>query len=530
MVDILSFISFLWLIRTLKAVLFWVYIWQLKEYHIGRFIDHFRTKKGKKILLNYLLLFKFFLFVLIFFNFNIAAYLLVATYIAEVILFIGRGYKGPVFTFKAMVLSFVCFTVVILFWLFSYKLGNSNFIISLISFDILAPVIFTAIILLFEPIAVAMRSNTIERATQKMLKHKDLKVIAITGSYGKTTTKEFLATILSSKFNVLHTKDHKNSEMGVSQTILNDLDEKHEVFIVEMGAYVKGGIKLLCDMVKPEIGMVTGVNEQHLATFGSMENLLSAEGGYELLESLKKEGLLVVNGDNKYCVDLYKKAHINKKIYSVNNDKVDSDVFAKEITVEEHSLDFMVMTKEKETAHVNMHVLGKQNIQNLLGAILIAMELGMSLEEVSKASKNIKEVQAGITFKKGIHSLNIIDSSYSSNPDGVIADLDYLNIFKGKKIVVMPCLIELGDKATDIHIKIGKKISEVCDMAIITTRDKFKELKDEAVKNGMNADKVIFCENASEIFQLVTTSFRNNDTVLLEGRVPKDLLRLLIGK
>jgi len=428
----------------------------------------------------------------------------------------------------------------------------------LLIFDILVPIIASLVILLIQPIFVYFRINILKKATEKMDGFKNLTVIGVTGSYGKTSTKEFLTTILFSKFKVLSTKDHKNSEIGIAETILKELNKEHQIFIVEMGAYNKGGINLLCDITKPSIGIVTGVNEQHLSTFGSMENLLSAEGGVELLSSLPKDGLLVVNGDNKYCMNLYRNGFghlynsfarsedknkilssslprnyknlektLRKKIYSLKNDKVDSDIWAEEISVLERSLDFMTMNKEKEAMHFNVKVLGKQNIQNLLGAILVARELGMSLEEISLAVKNIKPEQAGITLKIGVHSINIIDSSYSSNPDGVMADLDYLNIFNGKKVVVMPCLIELGKKSSEVHQQIGKKIAEVCDMAIITTKDKFEEIKNSAMQNGLAGDKIILCERPKEIFHLITASCKAGDAVLLEGGRPKELIKLL---
>ena len=148
-------------------------------------------------------------------------------------------------------------------------------------------------------------------------------------------------------------------------------------------------------------------------------------------------------------------------------------------------ISFIAIDKNKEMAHFKVKVLGKQNVQNLLGAILIAKELGMSFGEISEACKNISQEQAGMVLKQGKHGIDIIDSSYSANPDGVFADLDYFSIFKGKKVIVMPCLIELGEKSSEIHEKIGRKIAEICDLAIITSKDKFKELKKGAMEAGM---------------------------------------------
>lgn len=531
MIFLLNIISFFWLVRTLKAVLFWIYLWQLKEYHIERFIDHFRTYKGKKIFLNVLYLVKFLLLTLLLINyafFNVVFYILLTIYIAESFNFLMRKPKWPTWTVKTILLFLVSLALVFLFLVKAYLLENIiPFTLSLLLFDIFTFAIASFVVLLFQPLFAMARNIILRKAKNKISQHKNLTVIGITGSYGKTSTKEFLATILSSKFKILSTKDHKNSEMGIAKTILEELKTEHQIFIVEMGAYSKGGIKLLCDMARPSIGMVTGVNEQHLSTFGTMENLLSAEGGQELLNSLPKDGLLVVNGDNKYCMDLYKKANIYKKVYSLKNDKVDSDVWAEEISVLEHSLDFMAMTRDKEVTHINVDILGKQSIQNLLGAVLIAKELGMSLEEISKAAAHIKQEQAGITLKKGIHGIKIIDSSYSSNPDGVIADLEYLNVFKEKKVVIMPCLIELGKKSSEVHYHIGKKIAEVCNLAIITTKDKFEEVKKGAVENSMDAKNIIFCEKAKEILHIITTFCKEDDAVLLEGGRPVELIKLI---
>ena len=149
--------------------------------------------------------------------------------------------------------------------------------------------------------------------------------------------------------------------------------------------------------------------------------------------------------------------------------------------------------------------------------------------------RSIKQEQAGMVLRQGKHGLNIIDSSYSANPTGVMADLDYLSIFAGKRVVVMPSLIELGKKSSEIHEKIGQKIAEVCDLAIITSKDKFKEIEkgfnqDILRRSQANAAKCLLCDNPRDIFSAITAFCKSGDAVLLEGRVPKELLNLLIEK
>ncbi|KKP31250.1 MAG: hypothetical protein A2360_04685 [Candidatus Staskawiczbacteria bacterium RIFOXYB1_FULL_32_11] len=532
----LKLLLFFWILISVKQILFWIYLWQLKEYHIGRFLDHFSTEKGKSLILNPLQDVKIILLAMAVFSSSLYfLYILLVIYFVQVILILkqilAKTIKKPKFTKKALFLTLICFV----FYGLILLLTENPIVI--LFFDILTPIVVTLIILSFQPIVVFARNRILKEAREIINQRKDLLVIGITGSFGKTTTKEFLNTILSSKFNVLCTKEHRNSEMGIVETILKDLRPEHKIFIVEMGAYKKGGIKMLSNIVAPKIGIVTGVTVQHLSLFGSLENLLSAEGGRELVDALPENGFIVLNGENKYCLDLYKKIDITKKIYTEEGNKIESDIYAKEIEVSKDGLSFLAIAKDKHAMHFNVNVLGRHNLQNLLGAILVAKEVGMSLEEISKACENIRPEQAGIVAKKGTHNINIIDSSYSSNPDGAVADLNCLNLFEGnptslklrgaRKVVVMPCLIELGTRSAQEHFKIGKKIAEVCDLAIITTKDKFEDIKKGAIENGMKTENIIFIENPQEIFHKITTFCKEGDSVLLEGRVSDKLIKLL---
>jgi UDP-N-acetylmuramoyl-tripeptide--D-alanyl-D-alanine ligase len=206
---------------------------------------------------------------------------------------------------------------------------------------------------------------------------------------------------------------------------------------------------------------------------------------------------------------------------------MDSDIWSESITIKKDRIIFLSVNKAGEMMHFEAKVSGGQNVQNLLGAILVAKELGMTFDEISEACKNITPEQAGITLIKGKHGLEIIDSSYSSNPDGVFADLDYFSIFENKKVIVMPCLIELGEKSSQIHEKIGRKIGEVCDLLIVTSKDKFAEFKKGAMASGMTEKNILLCDKAQDIYSAVTLFCTAEDAVLLEGRVPSELIKLL---
>jgi len=356
----------------------------------------------------------------------------------------------------------------------------------------------------------------LKKARERRKQFKNLIVIGITGSYGKTTTKEFLAHILREKFHVLKTPEHTNSEIGISNTILRSLTDVHDVFVCEMGAYNKGGITLLADIAQPKIGIVTGVNQQHLATFGSMKNLLSAEGGEELVAALPKNGTAIFNGNSKYIDELYKKTKGEKKLVKVpQNIRTYKDY----ITFKVNKTSFTV------------HVLGAHNAENILLAVEAARELGMSLPEIAKALKTAPTEISTMQLKKGVNGLSIIDSTYSANPNGVIADLEYLKVWKGKRVIVMPCLIELGKASKEVHKKIGEKIAEVCDLAIITTKEHFKDIKQGAGLPAGEAGKteVVFMEHPQEIFEKIKGFNGKEDVILLESRIPKELIDLLVN-
>jgi len=574
-------LSFLWFIRTTKVILFYLYLWQLKEYRISRFLDHFQTEKGKKLLFNKIILLKFLLVFILLSSFisgffeNVpelltkSSFLLLYISIIFGILFLlytgeslkalkdffGKKLKTPILTKKTLCLIIAGISTEILFlfilfqgMIYIYQMngiyvypkvitGDSFYPFGLLAFDILTPIIVSVIILFFQPLAVLGKNQIIKKAIRKREQFKNLLVIGITGSYGKTSTKEFLATILSEKFNILKTQEHQNTEIGVSQCILNDLKPEHEIFICEMGAYKRGEIKLLGDITKPKIGILTGINEQHLATFGSQENIIKAK--YELIESLPEDGLAIFNGDNSYCLELYQRTMIKKRIYSLQSSSLGKtpDIWAHNVKTEKDFIAFEAFSNN-ESADFKVNVLGAQNVLNILGAVAVAKELEMSLEEIARACRKIEPGQSGMQLKKGINGFNIIDATYSANPDGVIAHLEYLKIWPAqrdeplfdlryrsvKKVIIMPCLIELGKASKEVHKRIGQKIGEVCDLAIITTRERFEDIKGGAIKK----ENILFIENSKEILEKIKIFCKPEDVVLLESRVPPGLLRKLV--
>jgi UDP-N-acetylmuramoyl-tripeptide--D-alanyl-D-alanine ligase len=373
---------------------------------------------------------------------------------------------------------------------------------------LLAPLTTTFLVTLFKIPTFFIKRAIFQKAKGKIVRTKKLIVIGITGSYGKSSTKEFLAQILAKKFKVMRTPENVNSEIGVAKFILNNLShrknqyidlrsqyiEKSEVFIVEMGAYKIGEIKRICEIVKPKIGILTGINEQHLGLFGSLENIKKAK--FELIESLPPNGLAVFNGENKYVAEMAGKWEGKKIIYTTKY--------------------------EMNTKIRNYEKFPKHYLLNLAGAIEVAKYLGMVDEEIEKAIREIDFTAKTFKIYTGKNKVLIIDDTYSANPDGVLAALDYLGSrLESTKIVIMPCLIELGEAASAVHQKIGRKIKDISDFAIIITPDYFRDIKKEA------GDKALLMKNSGRIGDFLKNKLNSNTVILLEGRIPQNIIDIV---
>jgi len=498
-------------LRQIKNFLFWTYLWQLKNYHIGRFLAHFSTYKGKKLIYNPLL--KTILLIGLFLNSTISLFLLILIYLIEFSDLFRKKIILPQKTSKTLFLSFLILFSFSLFLIFIFNFDLLTLTISIILFDILTPLIVSLIILLFQPITVILRNRIINKAIKKRKSLENLLVIGITGSYGKSSTKEFLKTILSKEFDVIATEKNENSEMGISRCILNNLKEENEIFICEMGAYNRGGIKLLSKIALPKIGILTGINNQHLATFGSQENIIKTK--FELIDSLPLEGLAVLNWDNQHIKDNFK-SDISSIKYSAIEE---SDIYATEIMEDEEGISFKINSKKGESYSLKTKIKGIQNVSNLLACVSVAKKLGMTFEEIGERIGTINNSKI-----KKVKNFDIIESTYSSNFNGIMAHLEEIKKWKGDKIIVMPCLIELGSEAKNTHYEIGRKIGEICDLAIITSKDYEKELK-----KGFNFSKkdntLLFMENGIEIYKEVFSRSKNDSVILLESRVPNSLIK-----
>ena len=398
-----------------------------------------------------------------------------------------------------------------------YRLFLVLLVFSLLLSDINALVVF-----IFSPLTRRVKKRVYDLAFKKRIAMKGLKVVGITGSYGKTTTKEFLNTILSEKFKVLATEGNVNTEIGVAQTLIQKVKHDHEILVLEMGAYRKGEIRTICEFVRPDIGILTGINEQHVGLFGSLERTMEAK--FELIESLPSTGLAIFNGDNEYCLQLAEGVQTPKELYSIEESM---DVWVSEIEVKKDEVRFNLHVGD-EVRSVRSHITGRHNIQNVLACVSAALELGMTLDEVvvgiGKLSMPVKTMQV---FQKGDYVL--IDDTYNTNTDGIKSVLQFMH--EGYedyvKIVVFPGILELGKHSQEIHVTMGTEIAKQADYFIISHTDFAKPLMRGARLGEMDGSHMFVLTNSTQVLGKIS-SIEGKKVVLFESRGMENVLKKLM--
>ena len=348
------------------------------------------------------------------------------------------------------------------------------------------------------------------------LKQLNIPVVGITGSYGKTSTKNIVNEILNVKFNSFATPKSFNTPYGLMNSINNYLDKFNDIFIAEMGAFKIGEIKQNCNLVHPKYGIITCIGDAHLETFGSKENIM--KGKFELIESLPPDGLAILNIDDEYQVKYQIKNKVNVKWIGIDNK--DADLYATNIKLSNKGTSFDCIFKGDENKYrFQTKLLGTHNIYNILCGIMLGHELGLKIEELQRGVSNIKTIEHRLELKK-YGNINIIDDAYNSNPVGSKRALEVLNLMDGKKIIVTPGMIELGSKQYELNKQFGGYISEVCDYVILIGESQTKPIYKGLIEKQYDKDKIFILNDVRDAFPLMNKLASGNTYVLLENDLP----------
>lgn len=362
----------------------------------------------------------------------------------------------------------------------------------------------------------AMISNYYINDAKKMLsERKDLKVIGVTGSYGKTSMKFYLQTLLQGKYSVLVTPGNFNTPLGVTITVRNYLKPTHEIFICEMGARRVGEIKEVCDIAKPDLGIITSVGPQHLETFFSMENIQKTK--FELADAVKDKGMIFLNGDNDYIQEKAKDYKDKTFYYST---KEGEGYCAKDVVVSQFGTEFTVVTPSLEEERFNMKLIGAHNVINVVGAIAVANSLGMSLKELKIPVRRIQPVEHRMQMRE--HGLvTIIDDAYNSNPVGSKAAVETLAMFEGIRILITPGMVELGDKEEEYNYKFGGYAAACCDYVLLVGKKHTEPIKRGLLDTGFPEDKCQVYEKLEDAMSYAySIKGQGHKYILLENDLP----------
>lgn len=353
-------------------------------------------------------------------------------------------------------------------------------------------------------------------AIKKLTNMSSMKKIGITGSYGKTSSKNIITDILNVRFNATPSPKNFNTTYGLITTVNNHIDKFTDIFVAEMGAFKKGEIKELCDLVKPEFGVLTTIGVAHLESFGSRENI--QQGKFELIESLPASGVGILNMDDPYQVSYNLKN--NCKIVWIAIDNQDADIIAKNIKITPSGTKFDILFKgDKEKYPFETKLLGTPNIYNILAGIALGREFGLKVSELQAGVRKVSSVEHRLELRK-MHDMTIIDDAYNSNPVGSKMALDVLGLMPGKKIVVTPGMIDLGKEEYHYNKEFGKYIAAVADEVILVGSEKTKPIFDGLIEKKYDKKHIHIVNDVKIAFKLLNELKGRETYVLIENDLP----------
>lgn len=332
----------------------------------------------------------------------------------------------------------------------------------------------------------------------------NITLIGITGSVGKTSTKDIITSVLKEKYNVLKTEGNLNNEIGLPKTLLN-LDSTKEIGIIEMGMDKKGEIDYLTNLTNPDIAVITNIGMSHIMNFENREGIFNAK--MEIVNGFKDKGLLIVNGDDKFLSTLKGQKH-NYELLTYGF-KEDNDIYCKTYKIEETSSNFTCIYKNKEY-NFEIKSIAKHNIGNALIAILLGFKFNLTKEEIQKGLLNLELSQNRLDIFE-TKNYRIINDTYNSSYDSVMSALEVLSNFKTRKVAILGDILELGNYSEKIHRQIGQNIK--CNL-LITIGKEAQFISEEAQKKSIETRRFLTKE---EFYEKKSTILKKGDTILVKA-------------
>lgn len=380
------------------------------------------------------------------------------------------------------------------------------------------------------PVEGMINQHYINDAKKKLRSVPDLTVIGVTGSYGKTSVKYYLDTLLKEHFEVLITPESYNTPMGVVKTIRSSLKPSHQIFICEMGARHVGDIKEICDIVHPEHGIITSVGPQHLETFFNMDNIVNTK--FELADALPEVGLLFLNGDNEYIRN-HSGKYKNKIFYTtgewakarelesqIEEGEVPQYYQTGDVKLSRTGTEFTVTAPDGEKETFQMRLLGEHNVINVAGAVAVANTLGIPLKQLKVPVRRIQPVAHRMQLlERGNYT--IIDDAFNSNPVGSRAAVETLKQFDGVRILITPGMVELGEKEEEYNYKFGTYAADCCDYILLVGEKHTAPIHKGVLESGFSQERCRVFEKLEDALSFAySIKAEGHKFILLENDLP----------
>ncbi len=366
---------------------------------------------------------------------------------------------------------------------------------------ILEPFIgLTLAVLILMPYELFNKYKTIQKTRNKILSFKNLEVIAITGSFGKSSTKEILYQLISDKFPTLKTPESYNTIFGVAKVVDFELDENYKYFICEMAAYKIGEIKELCYMVPSKYGLLTGITTQHLERFGSLANTIKAK--FEIVDAIDNKENIVFNLSDENIKEELDQRKIDKPTDFLKATNIKFNKSGSSFGIKINNINYKVET----------NLFGFANIKNILGAASMALKLGLSGDYIVEQIEKLKPVDNRLALIQ-YGKTTLVNNTYSSNPQGFKETIETAKLVKGKKVLVTPGLVELGSEETKIHEELGKLSQNAFDLVILVGENN----RTKSFANGLKENYKFINDTRDEYFKTIEDLKGKYEWIFLEN-------------
>ena len=341
------------------------------------------------------------------------------------------------------------------------------------------------------------------------IRFPDVRVIGITGSVGKSSTKELAAAVVSRAFNVLQSEGNLNNEIGLPLTLLK-LEDGYQRAVLEMGMYARGEIAVLCEIARPAVGVVTNIGPVHLERLGSIENIALAKA--ELVEALPGDGVAILNYDDLLVRQMAAKTRARVLFYGLDPA---AELWADNIHSDGLEGIRFEMHHRGETLHVQVPLLGRHSVHTSLRAAAVGLAEGMAWDQIVAGLQD-RRARLRLVAAPGPNGSTILDDTYNASPASTIAALNLLAELDGRKIAVLGDMLELGSYTDEGHRKVGLRALDVADV-LVTVGELGAIIGDEARRNGMPADRVQVCRSNEEAVAFLMQVIQTGDMVLVKG-------------